>query len=149
MTRDSSGHRSVLLYGFVATPFGKRDAESKTRKLLNDPEITVQNHIKIRPELLTMKGPPTSAPPSGGLSSTEPVPSGMGGVQAYENQGTQARQQYQQYQQQQQPTSSLMTLLPLAAMIGLGFLGGGGYVGAYPSYGYGGYGGYGYGYPYP
>jgi hypothetical protein len=158
VSRDESGHRQVLLYGFVATPFGKTDAENKARAVLNDPEIVVLNHIKIRPELLTMRTPSTSAPlptastPSAGASSAGPPPPGMGSVQAYESQSA-GVQQYQQYQQQQQQMGWVTTLLPLAAMIGFGLLGGGGAVGVYPGYGYGGYGGgYGYGYggyPYP
>lgn len=159
VTRDASGRRQVLLYGFVATPFGKNDAENKARAVLNDPELVVLNHIKIRPELLTMRAPVTSMPPpaagtsSVGVSGSVPAATGVGGVQAYEQQGA-GLQQYQQYQQQQQQMGWVTTLLPLAAMIGLGVLGGGN-VGAYPGYGYYGsspygyYGGSGYTYTFP
>jgi hypothetical protein len=158
VSRDTSGHRRVMLYGFVATPFGKSDAENKARAVLNDPALAVENHIEIRPELLTMNAPSTPAPlppPPAVASGTAPAPPGIGGVQAYENQGAGARQ-YQQYQQQQQQMDWLTMLLPLAASIGLSALGGGGAVSVNPGYGsygsspYGYYGGgYGYSYTYP
>jgi hypothetical protein len=48
---------SVLLYGYVATDFGKRDAEDQTRDFIDDPDVTITNRIVVRPELLTMGTP--------------------------------------------------------------------------------------------
>jgi len=54
---SSSGQRSVLLYGYVATDLGKRDAEDQTRDFMDDPDVTINNRIVVRPELLTMGMP--------------------------------------------------------------------------------------------
>jgi hypothetical protein len=54
MLTDDSGGRSILLYGFVATPYGKDDAEEQARDFLDDPDVAIVNRIKIRPELLTL-----------------------------------------------------------------------------------------------
>jgi hypothetical protein len=51
---DDSGHQSVLLYGFVATDYGKRDAEDQARDFLDDPDVHIVNRIKITPELLAL-----------------------------------------------------------------------------------------------
>ncbi len=47
----------MLLYGYVATDFGKRDAEDQTNDFMDDPDITIINRILLRPELLTMGTP--------------------------------------------------------------------------------------------
>lgn len=57
----ADGSRHVMLYGFVATGFGKRDAETKARRYLGDPDIAVVNHIKIEPSIRHLK---KEAPPS-------------------------------------------------------------------------------------
>src|SRR5271170_122953 len=57
---NSSGERSVLLYGYVATDVGKRDAEDQTRDFMDDPDVTINNRIVVRPELLTMGMPANS-----------------------------------------------------------------------------------------
>jgi hypothetical protein len=54
MVTDERGQRSVLLYGFVATEYGKRDAEDQARDFMDDPDIVITNRIRVRPELLTM-----------------------------------------------------------------------------------------------
>jgi hypothetical protein len=50
-----AGDRQVMLYGFVATNFGKTDAEKKTRKFLKDSEIEIVNRIEVRPEIRNLK----------------------------------------------------------------------------------------------
>lgn len=65
---DSNGQRSVLLYGYVATDFGKRDAEEQTRDFLDDPDIAITNRIVVRPELLTLGNSNNSG---AGASSTQ------------------------------------------------------------------------------
>jgi hypothetical protein len=54
MITDGRGERSLLLYGFVATPYGKRDAEDQARDFLDDPDVAIVNRIKVKPELLTL-----------------------------------------------------------------------------------------------
>jgi len=54
MITDERGERSLLLYGFVATPYGKRDAEDQARDFLDDPDVAIVNRIKVKPELLTL-----------------------------------------------------------------------------------------------
>jgi hypothetical protein len=148
-----SGQRQVMLYGFVASEYGKDDAEAKARKYLNEPAIGVDNQIKVQPQLAK------TTPNSSSAYTADPS---MGGVQAYENQQSQdAYQQSQinQYQAQTQGPSVLTTLIPLLGFFGGSFGSGGfggsvgGFGGGFGSYGgspYGGspYGG-GYGYPAP
>jgi hypothetical protein len=162
---NRSGDRAVLLYGFVATPFGKSDAANKARSFLKDPKLTVANRINVRPELLSSSG---SSQYSGSASSSNAPGSSASNMQDYADQQN-AIQQYQQQQnllpqyqyRGQQQSSALTTLLPLLAIVGLlsmgsggsGFGGGvgfggfgagpGGYSPGYPSPGYpGGYPGY-------
>ena len=157
-----SGGEQVILFGFVASDFGKTDAEQKARHYLKDPTLVVDNRIKISPELAGAHGssgstvngvPSANAMPSDG---TDPYAS-SGSLQDYENnmppdaQAYQAQgqqmQQYQQYQQyNSQPPSMLTTLLPLllggGMTMGSGGYGGGyggfssGYAPGYRSYGY-------------
>src|SRR5271170_1468743 len=46
-----SGGKQVILFGFVASDFGKADAEQKARNYLKDSSLVVDNRIKISPEL--------------------------------------------------------------------------------------------------
>jgi len=131
---NGSGNREVILYGFVATDFGKQDAVDKARRYLHAPDVAVVNRIAVRPELLASNGSgaPSSAPstpPSGSYS-----PGGVGSLQSYENQTQQA--QSQQYLQNQ---NGLAALVPLIGMMGLLSMGnssfGMGYGGYPPTYG--------------
>ncbi len=160
---SASGGKQVILFGFVASDFGKTDAEQKARHYLKDRSLVVDNRIKISPELAgsgsrsgsTVNGVPSNnAMPSDGsdpyaasgsiqdYENNEPP-----GAQAYQAQGQQL-QQYQQYQQNNSaaPPSGLMAILPMLVgggmTMGTGGFGGGmggfssGYRPAYPSYGY-------------
>ena len=53
---SSSGGKQVILFGFVASDFGKTDAEQKARHYLKDPTLVVDNRIKISPELAGSDG---------------------------------------------------------------------------------------------
>ena len=122
---NDEGDRKLVLYGFVATPFGKTNAEKKARKFLKEPDITVDNRIKIRPELLSLKSEaPSSAAPPSGPSGPQASPEDL---QAYEDQqGADQFQRQQQYTQQNPDwVSTMIPLILLGAMIGLGALGGG------------------------
>ncbi len=47
----ASGSHKVILYGYVATAHGKRDAADKARRFLNDPNAEIDNRIVVSPEL--------------------------------------------------------------------------------------------------
>ena len=59
-----SGGRHVLLYGYVATPYGKTDAVEKSRKFLNDSPIEVTNSILVDPQIKKLKSPPPPSTPA-------------------------------------------------------------------------------------
>ena len=69
MITNDSGEPSLLLYGFVATDYGKQDAEVKARDFMKDPDITIVNRIAVRPELLTMGASQNPAPDVAGTVS--------------------------------------------------------------------------------
>ncbi len=50
-----AGVRRLVLYGYVATQFGKSDAESKAIAYLGSPRPEVVNRIVIQPEIGKMK----------------------------------------------------------------------------------------------
>lgn len=140
---STSGGKQVILYGFVASDFGKTDAEQKARHYLNDPTLVVDNRIKVSSELAGSKGSSGSSTP---YDSNDPYAS-SGSVQDYQNNlppGAQAYaaqgQQLQQYQQYNSGASSSMLTMILPLLLG----GGGGM--SFGSGGYGGYGGFGGGY---
>ena len=160
---STSGGRQVILFGFVASDFGKSDAEQKTRHYLKDQSVVVDNRIKISPELAGAKGgsagstvngvPSANAMPSDG---TDPYAE-SGGIQDYQNNQPPDAYAYQsqgQYQQYSGPPPSAMTLLIPLLMGGTfgggssgfssggfgGSFGGGGFGGS--PFGGGGYGGY-------
>src|ERR1700683_3683204 len=54
---NSSVGRRLMLYGYVATDFGKTDAETKSRRYLHDSTIAVINNIKVDPEVRRLKQP--------------------------------------------------------------------------------------------
>ncbi len=68
VSNKPDGSRHVLLYGFVATDFGKRDAEKKARHYLRDQDAEVANHIHIDPSIRHLKkyrpSPSQSAEPA-------------------------------------------------------------------------------------
>ena len=156
-----SGGKQVILFGFVASEFGKTDAEQKARHYLKDSSLVVDNRIKISPELAGSAG--TSGSTGKGASSGYAMPSdgtdpyaSSGSIQDYQNnmppdaqayaaQGQQL-QQFQQYQQYNSaPPSMLTTIIPLLLGGGMTLGGGsGGFGGGYG--GGGGFGGFGSGY---
>jgi hypothetical protein len=158
---SASGGKQVILFGFVASDFGKTDAEQKARHYLKDTSLVVDNRIKISPELAGSAG--TSGSTVNGAPSGNTMPSdgsdpyaSSGSVQDYQNnlppdaQAYQAQgQQLQQYQQYNgAPPSMLTTIIPLLLGGGMtigggsGGYGGGfggfssGYAPSYGSYGY-------------
>jgi hypothetical protein len=151
-----SGGKQCILFGFVASDFGKTDAEQKARHYLKDSSLVVDNRIKISPELAGSAG--TSGSTRKGASSGYAMPSdgtdpyaSSGSIQDYQNnmppdaQAYAAQgQQLQQYQQYNSAAPSMLTtIIPL--LLGGGISVGGGSGGFGGGYG-GGYGGFGSGY---
>ncbi len=147
---SSSGGRQVILFGFVASDFGKTDAEQKARHYLKDQSVVVDNRIKISPDLAgaggsagsTVNGVPSAnAMPSDG---TDPY-AGSGSIQDYQNNQPPAfasqSQQYQQYGSTGGSPSMLTTIIPLIGMLGGGSIGGSSMGGSFGGFGGGGFGG--------
>ncbi len=146
---SNGGPRQAILYGYVATPFGKADAVDKAREFLNDSGAQVDNRIKIEPDLA---GPTSN---NGATASNNPDLNNPD-IQRYEDQqNQQLSQQQQQYMNQGSPfggsAGGPMSLLLPMLMMGGGFgVGGGG--GSGFSFGGGSFGGpigSPYGYPSP
>ena len=116
----ADGQRQVILFGYVATDYGKGDAESKARRYVNNPAVTVDNRIKIEPSLAKSTGPSESQP-------AQPAQTGdMSGLADYQNQGYADQSQQQQmnggYYQNTSPMGAVV--IPLLGMFG-GSIGGG------------------------
>ncbi len=150
-----SGGKQAILFGFVASEFGKADAEQKARRYLNDPSLVVDNRIKISPELSGGGSTGNGVPPANGAAPDGSNPGdATGSIQDYENNeppGAQAYQgqgqQQRQYQQYNSAAPSMLsTILPMllggGVSMGSGGFGGGtggfssGYAPGYGSYGY-------------
>ncbi len=156
-----SGGKQAILFGFVATDYGKTDAEQKARNYLKDPAMVVDNRIKVSPELANSKdgSTPNPAPSYSSPDSTDPYATGS--VQDYQNNlppDANAYQQQGRYQQQYQQygggygggsSSGLMMMMSLLGMFGGGGIGVGGGGGSYGGFssGYSPYSSYGGGYP--
>ncbi len=93
---EEDGRRQAILYGFVATPFGRQDAEQKTRGFFRDSKVEIVNRIIVEPQLLEAKAKVPS-PAEETVPSAGPSPS-----QAYGNYSPAAENPdiaaYQQYQ---------------------------------------------------
>jgi len=68
--KTADGAERVVLYGFVATDFGKSDAKSKALEHLGKKGITVENRIVVRPEIGKLKS--SQAPGVAGAGVKEP-----------------------------------------------------------------------------
>jgi hypothetical protein len=125
---SNGGPRQAILYGYVATPFGKADAVDKAREFLNDSGAQVDNRIKIEPDLAgPTSNPNATTANNGNLDPNNP--NNNPDIQKYEDQQSQqlSKQQQQQYMNQGSPFggsggSPFTMLLPF--LIG-GFGGGG------------------------
>jgi hypothetical protein len=59
--KNADGGERLMLYGFVATNYGKSDAQRKALDFLHASGIEVQNRIAVRPEIAKMKAPPAAS----------------------------------------------------------------------------------------
>ena len=157
VVESPSGGKQVILFGFVASDFGKTDAEQKARHYLNDPNLVVDNRIKVSGELAGGKGSSSTVngvPSANAYNGNDPYASSSS-VQDYENNNLppdaqayaaqgQRMQQMQQYQQYNSGGSGSMLTMILPLLMGGGgmTMGGGGFGGFGSGYapGYGGYG---------
>jgi hypothetical protein len=109
ITREPDGAPGILLYGFVASDSGKRNAEAEAAALLADSGIEITDVILIRPQL-------ASTSPNNPDTSKEPDAADASG------QFDSAAQQLmlQQYQNQDDNGASAI----LAPLLGLGIFSG-------------------------
>jgi hypothetical protein len=131
-----NGKRKVMLYGFVATDFGKADAVTKTRRFLHDSTVAVDNRVNVRPELASANS--SSAAPGSSIASSANESSA--GTKSYPGvKGYMEQEQREQALAQQQlgSGSTLSMVLPLIALIGV--LGAGMAVGSGSLGGFGGF----------
>ncbi|HUO04329.1 MAG TPA: hypothetical protein VMU16_03930 [Candidatus Binataceae bacterium] len=155
VVNSPSAGTQVILFGFVASDFGKSDAEHRTRVYLKDSALVVDNRIKVSPALWqgNQSGAPTGSNPP--TDSSDPYASSAA-IQDYQNTpGVDAYMAQQSPQYSSGPPPSML-LLMLPFLLGgssggsFGTFSGGyspGYSGSYGGYspGYGG--SYGGGYP--
>ena len=52
---NAASGRQLMLYGFVATDFGKQDAETKSKRYLHDSSIAIVNNIRVNPQIRHLK----------------------------------------------------------------------------------------------
>ncbi len=57
---NTDSGRHLMLYGFVATDFGKDDAVTKSKRYLHDSSIAVTNNIKVNPQVRHLKKKPST-----------------------------------------------------------------------------------------
>jgi hypothetical protein len=68
-----SGSKQVILTGFVATQFGRHDAERIAAAYLNDPSVNMVDQILLDPHVEDMRSaPPGSAAAPGSQSPNSP-----------------------------------------------------------------------------
>ncbi len=93
---EQNGHPNAILYGFVATPAGERDAADIVRRAFRGSQVTIQNRILVRPELLAANAdnkPSNSQLDSNGdifnriaSSQSYPAPDQSAEISAYQRQ---------------------------------------------------------------
>jgi len=66
---NAASGRQLMLYGFVATDFGKHDAETKSKNYLRDSNIAIVNNIRVNPQIRNLK---KHTAPSNQLGAEQP-----------------------------------------------------------------------------
>jgi hypothetical protein len=129
--RGADGRRTVVLYGFVGSDFGKADAVKKTQRFLNDPTVTVDNRINVRPELLASNRPSTASsnpdsvyppPAAGSAPDSQAPPPSADSSSSYPGADSYLAQKASPYAQQ---LTSMMPLVALLGALGMSMVGGG------------------------
>ena len=67
-----AGSKQLILTGFVATQFGRNDAERIATAYLNDPSVNMVDQILLDPHVEDMRPPPGSAAAAGSQSPNSP-----------------------------------------------------------------------------
>jgi hypothetical protein len=128
LEQPKTGARVVVLYGFVATDFGKNDARQKAQSFIGDDSVAVDNRITVNPDLLTAgrsAGSPDAQAQADQNAQAQAdkeaqqaqAANSMPGVQSYIDQQNQAAAA-QQYQQQNQ-IGGMSTVVPLIALLAI------------------------------
>ncbi len=120
MRNPNNGARTVVLYGYVGSDYGKSDAQRQAEDYINDAAVEVDNRIRVNPELLAAGGSssvPAAAGSPDAADAQAQANSSMPGAQSYVDQQNQAAQ-VQQYQQQNS-AASMSSMLPLVALLGI------------------------------
>jgi hypothetical protein len=68
---NTSSGKQLMLYGFVATDFGKHDAETKSKAYLQNSSIAIVNNIKVNPQIRNLKKH-APANPGGAVQAANP-----------------------------------------------------------------------------
>jgi len=121
LASDGGPHQAIL-YGYVATPFGRADAIDKARQYFNDPKTQIDNRITIEPDLAT----PGTSPDSTTANNDDLNNPDLQKYQQQQNQQLSAQQRA--YMNQGSPFGSMGGSGPLSLflpMLSLGFGGGG------------------------
>ena len=141
----SDGERQVILFGYVASGYGKQDAENKAHAFIKDASVTVANRITIQPELASTGASPTASSGNASSGGSYYDPS-LGNAQQYQQSAQDPYSSYQSYQSQSSGPSFLSTIVPMLGFFGGSFGSGGMMGGPFGGFGtgYGSYGGYGY-----
>ena len=66
------GSKQLILTGFVATQFGRNDAERIANAYLNDPSVNLVDQILLDPHVEDLRPPPGSAAASSAQSPNSP-----------------------------------------------------------------------------
>jgi hypothetical protein len=82
---NNDGSRELHLYGFVATQYGRRDAEEKAMKYLGDPTIKVVNAIQINTAIENMRPLPPGLPAAANTPVQQPANSNSQWDKAMDN----------------------------------------------------------------
>ena len=73
VSNTSSGRR-LMLFGYVATDFGKADAVGKSTRFLREPNIRVINNIQVDPQVRHLKKHTPNGDSAGQMDPSNPAP---------------------------------------------------------------------------
>ena len=72
------GSKQLILTGFVATQFGRNDAERIATGYLNDPSVNMVDQILLDPHVEDLRPPPGASAAGGGVRNRPTVPINCG-----------------------------------------------------------------------
>lgn len=81
VSKAGDGSTQVMLYGYVATQQGKRNAAARAAKYFkNDPSVALINRITVNPEIRDLGSNSTAAAPDAGMYSAPAGSSSTGAL---------------------------------------------------------------------